>query len=182
MCAAGSSGCAPAGFALDPTTVGFAPADYRRPGALEQALAADFLTLYFDLVRDSDPRRTIKNQFFFDGMDQYKLSEQPFSQEQRVYVIEDKLTLSRLLREQTAGTRVEMVASVNVRRISSDGRSSSGDYGTHRNDPLSGDGLPGPLDVRCSYADAAGGEVSAAKAVEQTTRYGIIPACVAINR
>jgi outer membrane receptor protein involved in Fe transport len=139
-----ASGFVPAGFALDPTTVSFAPLDYRRPGALEQKLAADFVTFYFDLVRDSDPASTIKNQFFFDGMDQYKLSEQPFSQEQRVYVIEDKLTVTRLLRDGVEGARVEMVSSINVRKVSSDGRSSSGDYATHRNDPLSGDGLPGP--------------------------------------
>ena len=46
---------------------------------------------------DSDPELHDRNQLFFDSMDQYKVSDQPFAQQQDVYVMEDKLTLTRRL-------------------------------------------------------------------------------------
>ena len=36
----------------------------------------------------------MKNQMFFDGMRQYKVSNQPYAVEQEVFVCEDKFTLT----------------------------------------------------------------------------------------
>jgi len=130
------SGRVPVGFALDPRTIGLAELDPSRPGALERELEADFATLYFDLIDDTDPRLTIKNQLFFDAMWQYKLSELPFSQEQDVYVVEDKLTVTRVFNRLPAWIDVEGLATANVRYTSSKGRTSSGDYATHRADAM----------------------------------------------
>jgi len=130
------SGYVPAGFALDPRTVGYDTLDLRRPGAFERELRADFTTAYFDLVNDKNSNRTIRNQLFFDGMDQHKLSEQPFSQVQEVYALEDKLTLSRRLASLAGSTDITSLVSVNVRRTSSKGYVASGDYATHRGDAM----------------------------------------------
>jgi iron complex outermembrane receptor protein len=130
------SGYVPAGFALDPRTVGFDELDLRRPGAFERELQADFVTGYFDLVNDADPNVTIKNQLFVDSMDQYKISEQPFSQQQDVYVVEDKFTFSRRLELAPSGVDVNSLVSVNVRRTSARGLSGSGDYATNRGDAM----------------------------------------------
>jgi outer membrane receptor protein involved in Fe transport len=135
------SGYVPAGFALDPASVSFDTLDLRRAGAFERELQADFVIAYLDLVYDENPNFTIKNQLFFDSMEQYKLSEQPFSQIQDVYVLEDKLTLTRRLTETAGRVDVNALASVNLRYTSSRGFVASGDYGTHRTDAMSGDGL-----------------------------------------
>jgi iron complex outermembrane receptor protein len=131
------SGYLPAGFALDPRTVSFDSLDLRRPGAFERDLQADFTTVYVDLVNDADPNLTIKNQLFVDSMDQFKISEQPFSQQQSIYAVEDKFTVSRRLANVPSGIDVTNIVSVNVRHTSSKGRSASGDYGTHRGDAMS---------------------------------------------
>jgi iron complex outermembrane recepter protein len=136
------SGYVPAGFALDPRTVRFDELDLRRPGAFERELEADFVTAYVDLVNDADPNVTIKNQLFVDSMDQYKISEQPFSQVQDVFVFEDKLTLTRRLKSAPSGVDVNSLLSVNVRHTSAKGMSTSGDYGTHRGDAMGANASP----------------------------------------
>jgi hypothetical protein len=129
------SGYVPPGFALDPRTVAYDELDLRRAGAFERELEADFVTAYFDLIDDANPDRTFKNQLFLDSMDQYKLSDQPFSQLQDVLVIEDKATLTRRLKR---GPRVDVNAlfSANARHVSSDGATATGDYATHRGDAM----------------------------------------------
>jgi outer membrane receptor protein involved in Fe transport len=130
------SGYLPAGFALDPRTVSYGVLDRRRPGAFERELTADFVTAYFDLVNDADPDFTIKNQLFVDSMDQYKVSDQPFSQLQDVRALEDKLTVTRRLASFPAGMSATASLSANLRYTSSEGSMASGDYGTHRGDAL----------------------------------------------
>lgn len=139
------SGRVPVGFALDPRTVGYGQLDPSRPGALERELEADFVTLYLDLIDDADPSLTVKNQLFFDAMQQHKLSELPFSQRQDVYVVEDKLTVTRVFDRLPGWIDVQALATANVRYTSSKGRSSSGDYATHRSDAMHGvDGALSP--------------------------------------
>ncbi|HZF30962.1 MAG TPA: TonB-dependent receptor [Gammaproteobacteria bacterium] len=136
------SGWVPVGFALDPRTVGYDVLDLRRPGAFERELEADFTTAYFDLVNDADPSFTIKNQLFFDAMDQFKISEQPFSQVQNVSVVEDKLTLGWRPPAATSAFETSSLVSVNVRRTSSKGFTGSGDYATHRGDAMGDSSTP----------------------------------------
>jgi iron complex outermembrane recepter protein len=159
------SGYVPAGFALDPRTIGYTTLDLRRPGAFERDLEADFTTAYVDLVNDSNPNVTIKNQLFLDGMEQYKLSEQPFSQQQDVYAVEDKLTLSRRLARAPAGVDATALVSMNLRRTSSSGLMSSGDYATHRGDAMSVGGAT-PL-----FATALANADLAADGMPWTNRY-----------
>ncbi len=59
------SGQLPAGFVLDPRTVGYAQLsneERRRASAHERELDAKFLTYYADLINDTNPDLTYKNQ------------------------------------------------------------------------------------------------------------------------
>lgn len=130
------SGYVPAGMALDPSTIGFTTLDLHRAAAFERELQANFLTLFADLVYDEDPDFTVKNQLFFDGMDQYKASNQPFSTTQTVFVIEDKFTITRRMHSLPSWLRANALLSLNYRDTVSRGRSLFGDFSTHRTDAM----------------------------------------------
>jgi iron complex outermembrane recepter protein len=131
-----TSGEVPLGFVLDPRDVGYDTLDLHRSAAFEKESQAQFVTAFFDLIYDTDPGFTIRNQLFFDRMDQHKNSNQPFAQQQEVYAIEDKLTVTRRLERLPSWLRVNSLASFNVRRTVSSGRSAGGDFGTHRTDAM----------------------------------------------
>jgi iron complex outermembrane recepter protein len=131
------SGYVPVGMYLDPRTTGFDMLDPRRATAFERDLEARFLTLYADLIHDSNPDFTVANQLFYDRMDQHKASDQPFAQQQSVYVIEDRVTLTRRLNRLPAGIRARALAAVNYRRTVADGSFlNAGDFSTHRTDAM----------------------------------------------
>lgn len=132
----GGSGYVPIGFALDPRTVGFDKLDRRRFAAYERELRADLVTLFVDLIDDRDPNFTIKNQLFFDGMNQYKISEQPFGTDQQPRVVEDKLTITRRVQELPPWLRINSLASANVRYTESPTRQCFGDFSTNRTDVM----------------------------------------------
>jgi outer membrane receptor protein involved in Fe transport len=133
---AGGNGQVPIGMVLDPTTTGYDTFNMRRSAAFERNLRAELLTGYFDLIYDVDPDFTVKNQVFYDSMDQYKISNQPFSPKNDVFVIEDKLTAVKRLGRLPEWLEINSLASVNYRYTRSNGRSSGGDYGTHRSDAM----------------------------------------------
>jgi iron complex outermembrane recepter protein len=134
------SGYVPIGLVLDPRTVGYDTLDLRRASAYEKELRAEFVTAFFDLVHDSNPDFTIKNQLFFDSMDQFKHSNQPFGQLQDVRVIEDKLTITKRLTGLPAWLHVNSLGSINVRNTVSKGKGiSGGDFASHRSDAMSAD-------------------------------------------
>jgi outer membrane receptor protein involved in Fe transport len=130
------SGYVPIGMALDPRTIGYDTLNFHRASAFERELQAHFLTLFADLIFDDDPNRTFKNQLFFDGMDQYKTSNQPFSTTQIVYVWEDKLTATWRWQDPPNGLRLNSLAAINYRNTISRGRSLFGDFSTHRTDAM----------------------------------------------
>ena len=131
------SGFAPVGLMLNPRTVGYDTLDLRRAAAYEKELRAEFLTMFLDLVYDSDPDFTIKNQLFFDRMDQFKHSNQPYAQRQDVYVIENKLTVTRRLNELPPWLRVNTLGSINLRKTVSQGLNiAGGDFASHRTDAM----------------------------------------------
>ena len=130
------SGAVPIGMALDPRTVGFDTLDLHRAAAFEKDLKAKFLTTFVDLIYDTDPDFTLKNQLFFDGMDQYKNSNQPFVQEQDVYVVEDKLTVTRRIDDLPQWARINSLFSANWRNTVSKGRSAGNDFSSHRTDAM----------------------------------------------
>lgn len=130
------SGSVPIGMALDPRTVHYGRLDPHRSPAFERRLDAVFGTAYFDLIDDADPARTRRNQLFFDGMDQYKSSNQPFSQVQKVLVMEDKFTATRQPDWHPAGLALSTLWTANLRNTISLGRMTLADYGNHRGDAL----------------------------------------------
>jgi iron complex outermembrane recepter protein len=130
------SGRVPVGMVLDPTTVGYDTYDMRRSAAFERELRAELLTGYFDLIYDLDPDFTIKNQLFADSMDQYKISNQPFSPKNDIAVFEDKLTVTKRFSNLPDWLDLNSLASANYRYTRAAVRSSGGDYGTHRSDAM----------------------------------------------
>jgi outer membrane receptor protein involved in Fe transport len=136
------SGYVPIGMALDPRTIGYDTLNLRRAAAFERELQADFLTVFFDLIWDDTPGFAIKNQMFFDGMDQYKTSNQPFSTTQTVYVWEDKLTLSQSYSGLPQWLRANGLFSFNYRNTVSLGKSLFGDFSSHRTDAMASTWVP----------------------------------------
>lgn len=133
---AGGTGQVPIGMVLDPTTVGYDTLDMRHSAAFEHKLRAELVTGYFDLIYDRDPDFTIKNQIFFDSMDQYKMSNQPFSPKNDVLLWEDKITVVRRFRQLPEWLGINSLASANFRYTRANTKSSGGDYGTHRSDAM----------------------------------------------
>ena len=131
------SGYVPIGMALDPRTVGLDTLDLRRATAFERDLQANLLTGYVDLVYDTDPDFTVRNQLFYDSMDQFKVSNQPLGQKQWVYVWEDKLTVTKRFSMLPSWLRFESLASLNFRDTVADGHFVlAGDFSTHRTDAM----------------------------------------------
>lgn len=130
------SGYVPVGFVLDPRTVGYDKLKLRRFAAFERELRADLLTVFADLIDDNDPDFTIKNQLFFDGMNQYKISEQPFGTDQEPRVIEDKLVLTRRLQALPSWLRINSLASTNLRYTRSPTSQCFGDFSSSRTDAM----------------------------------------------
>jgi outer membrane receptor protein involved in Fe transport len=131
-----SSGQLPVGFVLDPRTVGYDTLDPRRSGAFEKELQADLLLFYADLVYDLDSDFTMKNQFFFDSMDQFKNSEQPGGGKQDVLVMEDKFTVTRRLLKLPDWLAVNSLASINYRYTEATGYRYGGDFASTRMDVM----------------------------------------------
>lgn len=131
------SGNVPIGMALDPRTVSINTYNPRRSAAFERDLEADFLTLFADLVDDRNPDFTVKNQLFYDSMDQYKSSNQPFSQIQNVKVLEDKFTVTKRAHGMPNWVQVNQALSINARYTISKGNITYADYGNHRTDATS---------------------------------------------
>ena len=139
-----NSGYVPIGFALDPRTVGYDTLDLRRPGAFEREIEANFLVGFLDLIYDDDPSFTLKNQLFFDNMDQFKVSEQPSGGKQDVTVVADKLTATYRWRHLPTWLRMNSLGSLIVRSTRSSGRRYGGDFSSHRTDVMRADGAMTP--------------------------------------
>lgn len=131
------SGSIPVGMPLDPRTVSINIFNPQRSSAFEKDVKAEFFTVFADLVYDQDADFTVKNQFFFDSMNQYKNSNQPFSQTQDVYLLEDKFTLTNRIDVLPSWLRINQAISMNLRNTVSKGERIVGDYGNHRTDATS---------------------------------------------
>jgi iron complex outermembrane receptor protein len=139
-----TSGFVPIGMVLDPRTVGYDTLNLRRADSFERDLEAKFLMGFVDLVNDADENFTLKNQFFYDSMDQYKLSEQPGGGKQDVHVMENKFTVTRRLPDLPEWLDINTLASANVRWTKATGFRYGGDFGSHRTDAMLGDGTMTP--------------------------------------
>ncbi|MDR3415312.1 MAG: TonB-dependent receptor plug domain-containing protein [Nevskia sp.] len=89
------SGHLPAGFVLDPRTVGYTQVNWHRNGAFERRQDADVWLYYFDLIDDANPEFTTKNQVFLDNLTQTKDSYLPYGEFLDMHALEDKLTVTR---------------------------------------------------------------------------------------
>jgi outer membrane receptor protein involved in Fe transport len=139
-----TSGFVPVGMVLDPLTVGYDTLDLRRADSFERDLEAKFLMGFVDLVNDVDENLTIKNQLFYDSMDQFKLSEQPGGGKQDVHVMENKFTVTRRLPDLPDWLDVNTLASANLRWTKATGFRYGGDFGSNRTDAMLGDGTMTP--------------------------------------
>jgi outer membrane receptor protein involved in Fe transport len=130
-----TSGQLPVGFVLNPCTTGYATVDIRANPTLERDQDAKILLLYADMIWDVNPDFTVKNQVFYDGMDQHKIGDQPFAEFQNIYAIEDKITVTRRIpADKLPGwVAINMLGSVNFRYNRMDRKTSGGDY-DFRND------------------------------------------------
>lgn len=154
------SGAVPVGMALDPRTVAINQLNPRRGAAYEKDVKAQFITAFADLIYDEDPDFTLKNQLFYDSMDQYKNSNQPFSQVQDVYVIEDKFTLTNRLENMPSWLAINQAFSINVRDTMSKGMRIVGDYGNHRTDASAADWNPATVGMTANTTFASSNENS----------------------
>lgn len=70
------------------------PFDYRRSFG-EDYYEAYVYTFFFDLINDTNPDFTYKNQVLIDTQNQEKTGRNPFSQFQDVFQLEDKFTVTK---------------------------------------------------------------------------------------
>jgi iron complex outermembrane receptor protein len=131
-------GAVPVGMVLDPRTVRYTTLNPRHASAYERESQAQFVTAYADLIDDANPAFTIKNQLFFDGMKQHKISDQPLHLIQNVHVLEDKLTLGLQFSGLPYWLRINSLFSLNARNTVSSGSTTNpaSDYGNHRTDAM----------------------------------------------
>lgn len=123
----------PAGFALNPCTVStrkLNQSEYRGNGAYEREQNATQRMFYLDLIYDSDPNFTVKNQFFYDGLSSFKDSWLPYGENQAIHALEDKITVTKRLPAEWLPDflAVNTLGSVNYRNTAGFIRSSGGDY------------------------------------------------------
>lgn len=132
-----SSGQLPIGFVLDPRTTGYTKVDWHRNGAFERMQDADLWLCYFDLVDDTDPNFTMKNQIFLDNLGQTKDSYLPYGEFLDMHAIEDKFTMTRRLPAELlpAWLRVNAIGSLDY-RLTRAAILSSGDDFDYRQDVM----------------------------------------------
>jgi iron complex outermembrane receptor protein len=114
------SGYLPIGFVLNPCTVKIAKVDWRGNGAYEREQNADQKLGYIDLIYDSDPNFTVKNQIFYDNIDSFKDSFLPYGENQYIKTFENKLTVTKTVPSDwlPEWMSVNALSSVNYRRTS----------------------------------------------------------------
>ena len=123
----------PIGFVLNPCNTGrtvLSDEDYRSNGAYEREQNATQKMFYFDLVNDSNPDFTIKNQFFYDSLDNFKDSWLPYGENQKISMYEDKVTVTKRVPSEYLPDwlSVNSLGSINYRKTTGWIRSSGGDF------------------------------------------------------
>jgi iron complex outermembrane receptor protein len=123
----------PVGFVLDPCTTGLhqmSDDDYRETGAWEREQNATQRMFYLDLIYDTNPDFTVKNQFFYDSINSFKDSWLPYGENQEIHMWEDKVTATyRIPSEHLPDwLTVNTLGSLNYRDIKGWIRSSGGDF------------------------------------------------------
>jgi iron complex outermembrane receptor protein len=120
----------PQGFFVNPCTVKTQQVDYRANGSFERQQNATQRMSYLDLVYDSDPNFTAKNQVFYDSIDSFKDSWLPYGERQYIKAIEDKITLTKTVPSEwlPSWMTANSLGSINYRDTRGFIRSSGGDF------------------------------------------------------
>ncbi len=123
----------PIGLVLNPCDTGkttLAYDDYRKNGAYEREQNATQKMFYFDLIYDTDPDFTVKNQFFYDSLGSFKDSWLPYGENQNIKMFEDKITVTKKIPTEYLPDwlAVNSLASANYRETTGWIRSSGGDF------------------------------------------------------
>ncbi len=134
------SGQLPVGFVLNPCTVGETKVDPRR-GVYEREQDAQLTLLFLDMVYDSNPDFTIKNQLFYDRLESYKNSQLPYGERQSIWRAEEKFTVTKRIPDEVLPSwlRINSLASANYRITSAYQASGGGDF-DFRNDIMGNGG------------------------------------------
>ena len=142
----GTSRQLPVGFVLNPCTTaqnaaGTVPVDYRRDGSFEREQNAKQNLIYLDLIYDTDPDFTAKNQLYYDRLDSFKDSQMPYGEKQDIHAFEEKVTVTRKIPQEhlPSWLALEALASLNYRDTRGNIHSSSGDF-DYRQDIMRGNG------------------------------------------
>jgi hypothetical protein len=133
------SGYVPIGMALDPRTVYYDNDPNYRRAAYEKEQDAELTLAFIDLVYDTNPDFTMKNQIFFDKMVTFKNSQLPYGENQDQWAFENKFTLTKRLNPEASWLRINSLYSVNYRKTRAFKKSSGGDW-DYRNDIMAADG------------------------------------------
>lgn len=165
------SGQLPVGFAMNPCTVGYTEVNPRR-GAYEKEQDAKLYLLYADLVYDTNPDFTIKNQLFYDRMETFKNSQLPYGEEQSIWAFEDKLTVTKRIPDEALPDwmRVNALGSINHRITSAYAGDGGGDF-DYRNDIMASDGTLIPNASFWNNLENASYETGAPKTSVQKSKY-----------
>ena len=120
----------PVGFFIDPCSVQKQQVDYRANGSYERQQNAVQRLGYVDLIYDTDPNFTVKQQFFYDSIDSFKDSWLPYGERQYIKAYEDKVTVTKRLPGEWLPDwlGVNTLGSVNYRDTRGFIRSSGGDF------------------------------------------------------
>jgi iron complex outermembrane receptor protein len=135
-----NSGRLPVGFVLNPCTVGSTEVDPRR-GPYEQEQDAQLMLFFMDMVYDTNPNFTVKNQILYDRLESFKNSTLPYGERQSIWRWEDKLTVTKRIPGEMLPSwlAINSLASANHRVTSGYEKSGGGDF-DYRNDIMAGDG------------------------------------------
>lgn len=135
-----TSGQLPVGFVLNPCTVGTTEVDPRR-GPYEQEQDAQLMLVFMDMVYDTNPDFTVKNQFLYDRLESFKNSHLPYGERQSIWRWEDKITVTKKIPGEKLPDwlSINSLASVNHRVTSGYEKNGGGDF-DFRNDIMAGDG------------------------------------------
>lgn len=123
----------PVGMVLDPCNTGvknLSDNDYRSNGAYEREQNATQRMFYFDLINDTNPDFTMKNQFFYDSLESFKDSWLPYGENQYIKTFEDKITVTKRIPGELLPNwlSVNTLSSINYRKTSGKILSSGGDF------------------------------------------------------
>ena len=135
-----NSGQLPVGFVLNPCTVGTTAVNPRR-GPYEQEQDAQLMLVFIDMVYDTNPNFTVKNQFLYDRLESFKNSHLPYGERQSIWRWEDKVTVTKKLEGEwmPGWLSINSLASANHRVTSGYAKDGGGDF-DYRNDNMVGDG------------------------------------------